>query len=132
MAGVVYQMHNCNSFRLRDRIIGASRHSIQLKGDEGEMIFCSNKVFNAIVKNPDIPFRIVTIAKHEDPRNGNFYPDMKWIEAFIPTRFWSLWSMGVGWEVGHYHPLSLTTPIHISQKVFENKCNYTDFLTINN
>jgi hypothetical protein len=87
MAGVVYQMHNCNSFRLRDRIIGASRHSLQIEGDNGEVIFCSNKVFNAIVKNPDIPFRIVTVAKHEDPRNGNFYPDMKGIEAYIPTRF---------------------------------------------
>ncbi len=87
MAGVIYQMHNCSSFRLRDRIIGASRHSIQIEGDNGETIFCSNKVFNALVKDPDIPFRIVTIPEHEDHRIGRFYPTTKWIEAYIPTRF---------------------------------------------
>ena len=80
-------MHNRNSFRLRDRIIGASRHSVQIEGDEGEVIFCSNKAFNAIIKDPDIPFRIVTVPEHEDPRTGRFYPATKWIEAFIPTRF---------------------------------------------
>lgn len=80
-------MYTRDSFRMKDRIIGASRHSILLKGDNGETIFCSNRVFGQIMTNPDISFDISTVTKHEDPRNGNFYPDMKWIVAYIPTRF---------------------------------------------
>ena len=80
-------MYTSESFRLKNRIVGASRHSIQLKGDHGEIIFCSNKIFNMIMRNPSIQFGIVTITEHEDPRTGKFYPTTSWIQAYIPMRF---------------------------------------------
>lgn len=80
-------MYNSRSFKLKERVIGASRHSIQIEGDHGETIFCSNKVFNELVKNPDIQFDIVTVGEHHDHRTGRFYPTTSWIQAYIPTRF---------------------------------------------
>lgn len=82
-----FYAHNRDSFKVLDRIIGASRHSIQLKGDNGEVIFCHNRVFGRIISDPSLSFHIVTVRAHEDPRTGRFFPETKWVEAFIPTRF---------------------------------------------
>lgn len=76
-----------DSFHMAERIIGASRHSIQLKADDGGVIFCSNKVFGLIMSNPEIEFRVVTLREHEDPRTGRWFPETRWIEAYVPTRF---------------------------------------------
>lgn len=79
-------MYTRDSFRMRDRIIGASRHSIQLEGDCGEIVFCSNKIFGQIMRNPNICFDIETVPAHEDHRTGRYFPETNWIVAYIPTR----------------------------------------------
>ena len=78
--------YNRDSFKVLDRIIGASRHSIQLKGDNGETIFCSNRIFGKIVADPSICFEVQVVPAHEDPRTGRWFPETKWICAYIPTR----------------------------------------------
>lgn len=80
-------MYTRDTFHMADRIIGASRHSIQLRGDNGETIFCSNKVFGRIMSHPYVQFDVSTIPAHEDSRTGRVYPQMKWIVAYLPTRF---------------------------------------------
>ena len=82
-----YNMYNRDSFGMRERVQGASRHSILLKGDDGETIFCHNKVFNLIMQYPDIRFDIETVPAHEDHRTGRWYGEQKWIRAYVPTRF---------------------------------------------
>ena len=81
------QLYNRDSFKITERIIGASRHSVQLKGDNGEIIFCHNKVFNVIMQNPSIAFDIEVVPEHEDYRAGRFFPKTMWIRAYVPTRF---------------------------------------------
>jgi hypothetical protein len=44
-------------------------------------------LFNKLMTNPDLTFQVVNVAEHEDPRTGRFYPESKWIQALIPTRF---------------------------------------------
>lgn len=81
-----YGMFNRDSFKMKDRIVGASRHSIQLKGDDGEKIFCSNRIFGQIMSNPNIMFDVEIVPGHEDLRSGRFFPETKWIRAYLPTR----------------------------------------------
>lgn len=76
-----------DSFNLVNRIEGASAHSIILKGDNGEKIHISNKLFNKIMRNPSIEFVVEVLPAHEDRMNGRFYPESKWISAFLPSRF---------------------------------------------
>lgn len=80
-------MYTRDSFHMSDRITGACRHSIVLKGDDGEAIFCHNKVFGQIMSDPHIQFDIVTVPCHEDCRTGRLFPETKWIMAYLPTRF---------------------------------------------
>ena len=80
-------MWNRDSFKMAERIIGASRHSIQLKADDGSVIFCHNKIFGKIMSDPNITFDIVTVRGHEDPRTGRIFPETRWIMAYLPTRF---------------------------------------------
>lgn len=80
-------MYTRDNFNLMGRIIGASRHSIHIKADDGGVIFCSNKIFNKLVVYPNISFDIVTVPEHEDRRTGRFFPETRWIQAYVPTRF---------------------------------------------
>jgi hypothetical protein len=76
-----------DSFNLRDRIEGASAHSIILKGDNGEKIHISNKLFNKIINNPTIEFVVETLPAHLNPMTGHEYKESKWISAYLPSRF---------------------------------------------
>ena len=76
-----------DTFNLVGRIEGASNHSIILKGDNGEKIYISNRLFNKIVQNPHIEFVVETLPTHKDERNGRSYPETMWITAFLPSRF---------------------------------------------
>lgn len=76
-----------DTFNLVGRIDGASNHAIILKGDNGEKIYISNRLFNKIVKNPHIEFVIETLPAHEDRMRGRYYPETRWISAFLPSRF---------------------------------------------
>ena len=80
-------MFTRDSFNLMGRIVGASRHSIHIKADDGGIIFCSNKIFGRLASDPGISFDIVTVPEHEDFRTGRFFPETRWIQAYIPTRF---------------------------------------------
>ena len=80
-------MFNRDAVALGRRIIGAGRHSVILQDNNGEVVYCSNKLFNKLLLNPDIQFDVVTVPEHEDTRTGRFYPTTKWIQAYIPTRF---------------------------------------------
>ena len=76
-----------DSFNLVGRIEGASNHAIILKGDNGEKIYISNRLFNKIVRNPHIEFVVETVPAYEDRMSGRFYSETKWITAFLPSRF---------------------------------------------
>lgn len=76
-----------DSFNLVGRIEGATNRSIVLKGDNGEKIYISNRLFNKIVKDPFIEFVVETLPAHEDAMHMRFYPESKWISAFLPSRF---------------------------------------------
>ena len=78
-------MYTRDSFNIRERIQGATRNSVILKGDDGEAIFCNNKVFNRIMQDPAVSFEIETVPEHTDHR-GRSYPQTKWIAAYIKTR----------------------------------------------
>ena len=78
-------MYTRDTFNVRARIQGATRNSVILKGDNGEAIYCNNKVFNRILQDPDIRFDIETVPAHSDPM-GRQYPETKWIAAYIKTR----------------------------------------------
>lgn len=80
-------MFKREAFALGYRVIGAGRHSLILQDNNGEVVYCSNKLFNKLLLNPDIQFDVVTVPGHEDPRTGRFYPESKWIQAYIPTKF---------------------------------------------
>lgn len=80
-------MFNRDAVALGRCIIGAGRHSIILRDNNGDVVYCSNKLFNKLLSNPDIRFEVVTVPEHEDPHTGRFYPATKWIQAYIPTRF---------------------------------------------
>lgn len=69
-----------DTFNIRERIEGATRQSIILKGNDGEQIFCHNSVFNKIMQDSAIEFEIVEVPEH------GRYPKTKWISAFLPTR----------------------------------------------
>ena len=77
-------------FNLRERIIGATKHSLVLKGDEGERIFCSNKLFNKLMENPQLEVTITTLPEHTTGASFGMekhFQESKWLAAFIPTRF---------------------------------------------
>ena len=77
-------------FNLRERIIGAAKHSLILKGDNGEHIFCSNKLFNKLMANPQLEITITTLPEHwTKVREGGevWHEASRWLTAFIPTRF---------------------------------------------
>lgn len=76
---------NRDSFYLRERIVGATRNSIILKGDNGEKIFCHLKIFNKIIQDPSIRFFVQDLPEHKGSM-GRVYQASKWICAFIPTR----------------------------------------------
>ena len=69
-----------DTFNLRDRIEGATRNSIILKGDDGEKIYCSLRVFNEIMNDPRIEFIVDVVPEH-----GRFR-ESKWVTAYLPTR----------------------------------------------
>ena len=80
-----------DSFNIRDRIEGATNRCIILKGNNGEKVFCTNKLFNKIMHNPSIEFIIDTLPAHV--KRDSFgsketeFPESKWITAFLPSRF---------------------------------------------
>jgi len=78
-------MYTRDTFNVRARIQGATRNSVILKGDNGEAIYCNNKVFNRILQDPDIRFEIETVPAHFNCM-GKQYPETKWIAAYIKTR----------------------------------------------
>lgn len=78
-------MYTRDSFKMRERIQGAARGSIILKGDNGEAIFCNNKVFNRIMQDPNVCFDIETVPAHSNYM-GKQYPETKWIAVYIKTR----------------------------------------------
>ena len=79
-------MYTRDTFNLKDRIIGATRHSIILKGDDGEPIFCHNRVFGKIMTDPYIQFEVRVLPGHESPRDGRYFDASKWIVAYLPSR----------------------------------------------
>lgn len=79
-------MYTRDSFNIRERIQGAARNSVILKGNDGEAIFCNNKVFNRIMQDPTIFFDIEVVPAHYDNRTGKSYPETKWIAAYVKTR----------------------------------------------
>ena len=82
-----FNIYTRDSFKITDRIIGASRHSIKLKDDDGDVIFCHNRVFGMIMSNPHIQFDIQVVPERFDERRGRLFPETKWIRAYLPTRF---------------------------------------------
>jgi adenylyl- and sulfurtransferase ThiI len=78
-------MYTRDTFNVRARIQGATRNSVILKGDDGEAIYCNNKVFNRILQDPDIRFEIEIVPAHSNCM-GRQYPETKWIAAYIKTR----------------------------------------------
>lgn len=83
------QKYTRDSFNLRDRIEGATRNSIILKGDNGEKVYCNLRIFDRIMNNPTIEFMIQTVPAHKAcNRMGceREFSESKWICAFIPTR----------------------------------------------
>ena len=80
-------MYTRDSFGLKDRIVGATRHSIILKGDNGEHIYCHNKIFDKIISDPKIQFDIQVLPEHEDCFSHRAFHASKWIVAYLPTRF---------------------------------------------
>lgn len=78
-------MYTRDTFNVRARIQGATRNSVILKGNDGEVIYCNNKVFNRILQDPDIRFEIETVPAHSNGM-GRQYPETKWIAAYIKTR----------------------------------------------
>ena len=78
--------YNRDTFNLRERIQGASRCSITLKGDNGETVYCTNKLFNKIMRDPTIEFFVQDLPSHEDSY-GRKIPGTKWICAFLPSRW---------------------------------------------
>ena len=77
-------------FNLRERIIGAAKHSLVLKGENGERIFCSNKLFNKLMMNPQLEITITTLPDHwtmDSFGDQKHHEESKWLAAFIPTRF---------------------------------------------
>ena len=78
-------MYTRDSFNIRERIQGAARGSVILKGDDGEVIYCNNKVFNRIMQDPTVQFEIETVPAHSNCM-GKQYPETKWIAAYIRTR----------------------------------------------
>lgn len=81
---------NVCEFDLRERIIGAAKHSLILNGDNGEKIFCSNKLFNKLMLDPQLKTTVMTLPERftRDKEGREIYhPESKWLAAFIPTRF---------------------------------------------
>jgi len=78
-------MYTRDSFNIRERIQGATHGSVILKGDDGEVIYCNNKVFNRIMQDPTVQFEIETVPAHSNGI-GRQYPETKWIAAYIKTR----------------------------------------------
>lgn len=82
-------MPTAEEFKVRERIQGATKHSVILKGDNGEVIYCTNRIFNAIMQDPGLQVRVVTLPAHVSSRMGcsqREYPETKWLEAYLPTR----------------------------------------------
>lgn len=79
-------MYTRDSFNIRERIQGATGKSVILKGNDGEAIYCNNKVFNRIMQDPTIVFDIEVVPSHYDNRTGKSYPETKWIAAYVKTR----------------------------------------------
>lgn len=76
-------------FKVRERIQGATKKSVILKGNNGEQIFCMNRIFNAIMQDPGLQVRVVTLPAHHARCSGCLekeYPETKWLEAYLPTR----------------------------------------------
>ena len=73
-------------FNVTKRIIGASRHSVIVKGDkEGEKIFVHNRILNAILEDPTLQVRVVDRSEKVNPRTGRMIQPTKWLEAYIPV-----------------------------------------------
>ena len=73
-------------FDVKRRLVGATRMSVILRDDNGDPIFCSNRILNHILDNPDLQVRVRDVPAHQSSRNGREYPTTKWLEAYIPTR----------------------------------------------
>ena len=78
-------MYTRDSFNIRERIQGATHGSVILKGNDGEAIYCNNKVFNRIMQDSTVQFEIETVPAHSS-HTGKQYPETKWIAAYIRTR----------------------------------------------
>lgn len=72
-------------FNVTKRIIGASRHSVVVKGDKGEKIFVHNRILNAILADPTLQVRVVERSEVVNPRTGRTIRPTKWLEAYIPV-----------------------------------------------
>lgn len=71
-------------------VIGTSRRSLIVRFD-GETCYISNKCFGELLKDPYLPWRMVTVPAHEsfDPKTETYrsFPETKWIEVAIFHRF---------------------------------------------
>ena len=72
-------------FDVTKRIIGASRHSVVVKGDKGEKIFVHNRILNAILADPTLQVRVVERPERVSPRTGRMIQPTKWLEAYLPV-----------------------------------------------
>ena len=72
-------------FNVLGRVQGATRMCIILKGDDGGTILCNNRIFNHIVRNPELQVRVKKSEPKFNPRTMRDFPETNWLEAFIPT-----------------------------------------------
>lgn len=73
-------------FDVKRRLVGATHSSVILRDDNGDPIFCSNRILNYILDDPDLQVRVKVLGQHKSARTGREYPETKWLEAYIPTR----------------------------------------------
>lgn len=75
---------------LRERIKGATKCSLILKGDNGERWYITNTLFNYLLKNQHTEIIFTHIPEHyARTKDGSekYVPGMIWIEAYVPRRF---------------------------------------------
>jgi hypothetical protein len=78
-------MMTAKQFNVLGRIEGATRMCVILKGDSGETILCNNRIFNHIIRNPELQVRVKKSEPRFDPCTMRNFHETNWLEAFIPT-----------------------------------------------
>ena len=72
---------------LRTKLVGTTRSSLILEDEKEGRFLCTNKLFNKLLRVPQIQFYIETFPEHEDLATGKMYPEMRWVVGMIPTKW---------------------------------------------